>query len=78
MGEEEILQDLTGYPVIPLARIYLTTNLIEGDVTVSVREGPLLVEGVDLILGKYLAGSQVVPLPVVINKPVMESPTTEM
>lgn len=77
-GEEVILQDLTGYPVIPLAKVYLTTDLIEGDVTVAVREGPLPVEGVDMILGNDLAGSQVVPQPVVINKPVMESPTAEL
>ncbi|KAK3893403.1 hypothetical protein Pcinc_002774 [Petrolisthes cinctipes] len=76
--EDVILQDLAGYPVIPMVKIYLSTELIEGEVKVAVREGPMLVKGVDFILGNDLASSLVVPLPVVVKVPIEQSPTEDL
>ena len=77
-GEDVILQDLSGYPVIPMANIHLSSDLVEGEVKVAVREGPMPVKGVDFILGNDLAGSLVVPLPVVVSVPSTESPTKDL
>lgn len=73
-----ILQDLSGYPVISMAKIYLSTKLIEGEVKVTAREGLMSVKGVDYILGNDLVGSLVVPLPVVVKVPIEQNPTEEL
>lgn len=73
-GEQVILQDLTGNPSLPLAKIHLHSGLVFGDVVVGVRDDPLPVKDVQFLLGNDLAGSLVIPQPVVFPIPADVDP----
>ena len=71
--EEFVL--VTGFPNIPvpcpLTKIYIKTQLIEGEVTIAVAD-VLPVPGVDLILGNDLVDDNTIPFPVVREEPLQE------
>ncbi|KAK4319615.1 hypothetical protein Pmani_009471 [Petrolisthes manimaculis] len=73
-GEQVILQDLTGNPSLPLANIHLHSGLVFGDVVVGVRDDPLPVKDVQFLLGNDLAGSLVIPQPIVCPIPADVDP----
>ena len=60
-GEKALLTDLSQDQPYPLARVYLKCPLLAGKVEVAVREKPLPVPGVHMLLGNDLAGELVVP-----------------
>ena len=69
-GERVLLKDLSGYPSLPLARISLESNLVSGPVSVGIVDGVLPVKDVHLLLGNDLAGTLVVPNPIVVDSPL--------
>lgn len=62
---------------VPLHRVYLKTELVEGFVDVGVRPA-LPVPGIEFILGNDLAGGRVLPVLEVLDKPVLTSVTEEL
>ena len=60
-GEKAVLTDLSQNQPYPLAKVYLKCPLKVGKVEVAVREQPLPVPGVQMLLGNDLAGELVVP-----------------
>ena len=77
-GNSVILHGLGREPLVaPLARIYLRLGYASKYVEVAVIE-ELPVGGVCFLVGNDIAGSQIVPDPVVKFKPLAESPTEEL
>ena len=72
-GQRVLLKDLSGYPSLPLAKICLESELVSGPVLVRVVDGPLPVKEVQFLLGNDLAGTLVVPNPVVTESPIPET-----
>ena len=74
-GQRVLLKDLSGYPNLPLAKVCLENELASGPVSVGVVDGPLPVKEVQFLLGNDLAGTLVVPNPVVVESPIPETNT---
>ena len=77
-GEKVVLNDLTSTTTLMLAKIYLDCPLIKGYVIVGVREEELPVKGVGLLLGNDLVGKVVMPSLMVVDSPLVESPTKDL
>ena len=72
-GQSVLLRDLSGYPSLPLAKVHLESELVSGPVLVGIVDGPLPVNDIQFLLGNDLAGTLVVPNPVVVETPLPES-----
>ena len=77
-GEKVIVKDLSGSGPMPLANVYIDSDLIKGFARVGVIEKPLPVKGISFLLGNDLAGTLIVPCPVVTSEPVVESCDNEL
>lgn len=77
-GEYVIVQDLTSTPKLKIAKVYLDSGLVKGEVKLALRDQELPVQGTQLILGNDLAGTVVVPNLEVVNSPLKESPTAKL
>ncbi|KAJ8026339.1 hypothetical protein HOLleu_34157 [Holothuria leucospilota] len=62
------------YIPAPLHKVFLTSDLVKGSVTVAIVP-QIPVEGVDLLLGNDLAGAKVCVAPHVTDKPVVSTDT---
>ena len=60
LGQSVLIQGLSGCIAVPLARVYLSTDLASGYFTVGVQDS-LPVKGVSFLLGNDIAGNRVVP-----------------
>ena len=69
-GGKALLTDLSQEQPYPLASVYLKCPWLEGKVEVAVKEKPLPVPGVHMLLGNDLAGELVVPTLRVSDKPL--------
>ena len=71
-GESVLLQGVECDIVnVPLHRVFLTSDLVSGPVTVGVRTS-LPIDGVHFLMGNDLAEGKVVPSPVVTDKPKID------
>ena len=64
-----VVNTLGGIVTVPLARVYLNCGLHKGDTMVGVVDA-LPVPGVDFLVGNDIAGSRVVPNPIVVSAPL--------
>ena len=79
LTEEKVyIRDFSGISLLPLARVYLVSDLVSGFVNVAVSSKPLPVSGVQFLLGNDLAGNLVVPDPIVVEKPLLEDPSADL
>ena len=76
-GESVILSGIGGTVVDPLCRLYLKSDLVTGYVTLAV-EDSLNVKDVQILLGNDIAGSRVVPDPIVRFEPLEKSSTADL
>ena len=76
-GYSVVIKGVNGISAIPLCKLYLTSDLMSKPVIVGVQD-TLPVEGVDFLLGNDIAGSLVVPNPVVCSTPLDEDPAAEV
>lgn len=76
-GEHVLLKGVGGSTTVPLARLYLKTDLLSQPVTVAVQDS-LPVEGVTFLLGNDVAGSRVVPDPIVCSSPLDKDPVADV
>ncbi|XP_042890634.1 uncharacterized protein LOC122265381 [Penaeus japonicus] len=67
-GEHVLLKGVTGVVTLPLCKVYLKTKIFSGLITVAVQDY-LPVSGVTFLMGNDLAGSSVVPEPIVTFTP---------
>lgn len=69
-----MLAGLASHVCYPLAKLYLDSPIYSGEVEVAVTYESHPIPGVHLMLGNDIAGSQVVPSPIVTQTPTIPSP----
>ena len=77
-GETTVVEDLSGKPGYPLAKVHLDSDLISGEVVLGVRDKPFPAKEAQVLLSNDLAGPLVVPNMTVVRTPVSVSPTLSL
>ena len=76
-GERVVLSGVHIADSVPLCSIFLDCGLVSKIISVGVID-KLPIEGVDFVMGNDLAGRRIVPDPILVDKPLLESPTAEL
>ncbi|XP_068235666.1 uncharacterized protein [Palaemon carinicauda] len=76
-GDSVILKRIGGEEVTPICHLKLSCELVTGHFDVVVKDS-LAVERVEVVLGNEVDGAPSVPCPIVTEKPLKYSPTTEL
>ncbi|XP_063592504.1 uncharacterized protein LOC134769695 [Penaeus indicus] len=77
-GEFVVIRGFGGTVTLPLARIFLRSDLVDRYITVGVHDFPLPVSEATLLLGNDVAGECVVPDPIVRPVPSGVNPTESL
>ncbi|XP_063598689.1 uncharacterized protein LOC134775159 [Penaeus indicus] len=77
-GEFVVIRGFGGTVILPLARIFLRSDLVDRYITVGVHDFPLPVSEATLLLGNDVAGECVVPDPIVRPVPSGVNPTESL
>ncbi|XP_037776712.1 uncharacterized protein LOC119573573 [Penaeus monodon] len=77
-GEFVVFRGFGGTVTLPLARIFLRSDLVDRYITIGVHDYPLPVSGATLLLGNDVAGGCVVPDPIVRPVPAGVNPTESL
>ena len=77
LGQSVLIQGVSGCTTVPLAKVYLNSDLATGYFTVGVQDS-LPVEGVNFLMGNDIAGGKVVPDPIVTSSPSPSNNTEQL
>ncbi|XP_066965514.1 uncharacterized protein [Macrobrachium rosenbergii] len=72
-----ILKSIGGLTTVPRAKLHVDCNLYTGNTVVGVVDS-LPIPNIDFLLGNDIAGSRVIPDPVVVDTPLIENPVKEL
>ncbi|XP_068209250.1 uncharacterized protein [Palaemon carinicauda] len=72
-----ILRSIGGLTTVPRAKLHVDCNLFTGNTVVGVVDS-LPIPNIDFLLGNYIAGSRVIPDPVVVDNPLIENPVKDL